>query len=46
MSVVRYCNVTEALDSRTHFWDMGRSLVAEVERLIAARQLTPAFVQQ
>lgn len=46
LDVVRYRNVSDELDSRSYFWEMGQALVAEVERLIAAKELTPVFAQQ
>lgn len=46
MLVIAYRNVSSDYDQRSHYFEMGRSLLPEVRRLLDLRQLSPEFCQQ
>lgn len=46
MNAVRYRNVSNGLDSREHFLEMGRELLPYIAQALDREEWTPEFVQQ
>lgn len=46
MDLIRYRNISEEIDQRDHFLELGCSLIPSVQQALEERRLTPRFIQQ